>query len=181
MTDNLQVLPGLYRLLFLYFEPMSAIVSAPMIWIWPGAAWFHHEQIPHPNRLSLPLESLDPRTAVALWQLGNCYMLVGFMVSFVFRVTADTFRDNPVAQERIVGAILTALAIADVVHVLSSFMGIPPEIRFSITSWNGITHGNITLTTFLFCVRLAWFLGVGRRRFYYGQSRESLQSKRKSQ
>lgn len=160
-------------------------------------------------------------------------MLVGLIVSLVFRVAEDAFRDNPVAQERIIGATLTAMAITDVgfliyvfakvecyepnclicrlhsedfiqwalseselvLHkiysVLSSLIGLPTDIRYDIFSWNGITHGNITFTTFVFCVRyvnyrdvnrwlradspydfrLAWFMGVGRRRFYYGQRR----------
>ncbi|KAJ3877779.1 hypothetical protein F5051DRAFT_452800 [Lentinula edodes] len=171
MSNHLQALPGFYKLLFFYLEPASAIIPAPMIWLWPGAAWFHHEQIPHSNPSFLASESLDPRTAVALWQLGNCYMLVGLIVSLVFRVAEDAFRDNPVAQERIIGATLTAMAITDVTHVLSSLIGLPTDIRYDIFSWNGITHGNITFTTFVFCVRLAWFMGVGRRRFYYGQRR----------
>ncbi|KAJ4465061.1 hypothetical protein J3R30DRAFT_3624184 [Lentinula aciculospora] len=171
MMSNLQALPGFYKLLFLYLEPVSAIIPAPMIWLWPGATWFRDEQIPHSDFPFLSsTESLDPRTAIASWHLGNCYMLVGLILSFVFRVVGNAFWDNPVAQEQVVGAILTAMAIADVTHVLSSFIGLPPDLRYNILSWNGITHGNITFTTFIFCVRLAWFLGVGRRRFYYGRN-----------
>ncbi|KAF9058706.1 hypothetical protein BDP27DRAFT_1432393 [Rhodocollybia butyracea] len=167
MSDSLRALPGFYKLLFLYLEPISAILPAPMIWLWPGAAWFHYEQIPTSSNSSSPAP-LDPRTLLALSQLGNCYMLVGLMVSLVFRVARDAFPGNPIAQERIIGGTLTALAIADVFHVLSTFIGLPSDIRFSPMSWNGITHGNITLTTFLFCVRMAWFLGIGRHRYYYG-------------
>ncbi|KAJ3762010.1 hypothetical protein EV360DRAFT_36622 [Lentinula raphanica] len=187
MPSSIRVLPGFYQWLFVYFEPISAMIAAPMIWIYPGTTWFHHEQIPGVNlpgmASSVSSEVLDPRTVVALWQLGNCYMLVGFIVSLVFRVTGDAFHDNPNAQERIVGAILCALAITDVRYVLSSFIGLPPDIRYNPALWNGITHGNITLTTFLFCARLAWFMGVGRSRFHSGsqRSRESVRSGQKAQ
>jgi len=41
-------------------------------------------------------------------------MLLGLISSIVFRAVRDTLRNDPVAQERIIGAALTALAIADV-------------------------------------------------------------------
>ncbi|KAF8823939.1 hypothetical protein HHX47_DHR9000099 [Lentinula edodes] len=42
------------------------------------------------------------------------YMLLGLISSLVFRAVRDALRGNPVAQERIIGSALTALAIADV-------------------------------------------------------------------
>jgi hypothetical protein len=96
-------------------------------------------------------------------------MLLGLISSLVFRAVRDALRDNVAAQERILGSAFTALAIADVTHVLASFLGLSPELRFKVASWNATTHGNITFTIFLFSVRLAWFLGVGRRRYYYGR------------
>lgn len=41
-------------------------------------------------------------------------MLLGLISSLVFRAVRDALRGNPVAQERIIGSALTALAIADV-------------------------------------------------------------------
>ncbi|KAE9404100.1 WD40 repeat-like protein [Gymnopus androsaceus JB14] len=152
MSGHLHVLPGFYKLLFFYLEPVSAILPAPMIWFWPGAAWFHNGQIPDPT-LSLSYGSLDPRTVLSLWHLGNCYMLVGLIEHLVFRTVGDAFRNNPVAQERVIGAVLTAMAITDVIHVLSSIIGLPSEIRSDVASYNAITHGNITFTMFIFCVR----------------------------
>ncbi|KIK54603.1 hypothetical protein GYMLUDRAFT_48512 [Collybiopsis luxurians FD-317 M1] len=169
MSDSFPALPGFYKLLFLYFEPVSTISPALLIWLWPGASWFHHQLVPTPDVLAS--RSLDARTVLAVWQLGNCYMLLGLISSLVFRAVRDALRNDVVAQERILGSALTALAIADVTHVLASLVGLPPELRFSPASWNATTHGNITFTMFLFSVRLAWFLGVGRRRYYYGQPR----------
>lgn len=41
-------------------------------------------------------------------------MLLGLISSLVFRAIRDTLPNNPEAQERILGASMTALALADV-------------------------------------------------------------------
>jgi len=46
------------------------------------------------------------------------YLLLGMLSSLVFRATRDALPGNPAAQERIVGASLLAMAIADVSHPL---------------------------------------------------------------
>lgn len=46
------------------------------------------------------------------------YLLLGLISSFVFRAVRDALPNNPAAQERILGASFTALALADV-RVLS--------------------------------------------------------------
>ncbi|OBZ79276.1 Disintegrin and metalloproteinase domain-containing protein B [Grifola frondosa] len=97
---------------------------------------------------------------MTVWQLGNCYFLLGLLSSLVFRAVRDALPNNPVAQERILGASLTALALADVTHILATFFGLPEELRYNPMSWNPVTHGNITFTTFLLSVRLAWFMGI---------------------
>jgi hypothetical protein len=42
------------------------------------------------------------------------YMLLSLISSLVFRAVRDTLQNDPAAQERIIGASMTALAIADV-------------------------------------------------------------------
>jgi hypothetical protein len=71
---------------------------------------------------------------MAIWQLGNCtfhrlrfcpvltlgptgYLLLGMLSSLVFRAIRDALPGNPAAQERILGASLLALAMADVSHL----------------------------------------------------------------
>ena len=41
-------------------------------------------------------------------------MLLGLISTFVFRAVRDALPNNPAAQERILGASFTALALADV-------------------------------------------------------------------
>ncbi|TFK57702.1 hypothetical protein OE88DRAFT_1731025 [Heliocybe sulcata] len=162
--EDFPALPGFYKALFLYIEPFSTMLPAVMAWTYPGAAWFHRELIP----TSAPAV-LDPRSQMAVWQLGNCYLLLGLISSIVFRAVRDTLRGDPVSQERIMGASFTALAIADLTHVVASFIALPREIQLSPGTWNPMTHGNITFTVFLLCSRLAWFKGIGRKTHYYGK------------
>ena len=170
-VKNFPALTGFYKALFLYIEPckyigtiwcrllsnkknctphgrsilVSTILPAVLIWFQPGENWFHHQLIPsaHPA----PVDGLDARTRMVVWQLGNCvsvssynindhtdrfsstlldkcchiigYLLLGLISSIVFRAVRDALPKDPVSQERIVGASLTALALADVSFVLS--------------------------------------------------------------
>jgi hypothetical protein len=110
------------------------ILPAILIWFTPGTAWFHHELIPDQHG---SFAGVDTRTRMAIWQLGNCtfrslcfhpiltfgynvtgYLLLGMLSSLVFRAIRDALPGNPAAQERIVGASLLAMAIADVSHPL---------------------------------------------------------------
>ena len=73
--------------------------------------------------------------------------------------------------------------------IIWSLAGLPPSLRYAFTQWNAMTHGNITFVVVLvsmrcarpfvpvacepdrntFPGRIAWFLGIGRTRYYYGQ------------
>ena len=127
-------LPGFYRLLFLYLEPLSTIAPALIVWLFHGPEWFLHQLIPSTE--TVPAESLEPRVLMAIWQLTNCtciiltpttsthckvgYFLLSLISSFVFRAIRDALPNNPAAQERILGASFLALGIADVSHLLTS-------------------------------------------------------------
>ncbi|KAF5355618.1 hypothetical protein D9756_003956 [Leucocoprinus leucothites] len=168
MSDSsFPALPGIYRLVFLHLEPLSTFIPVLSVWIAPGINWFYQEQIP--SNAPIPI-SLDDRTRMIISQLVNCYLLLGLLSSIVFRAVRSTLPNNPSAQERLIGASLLALAIADVTHVLATFFGLPEQLRYTPQNWNGMTHGNITITTLLFFTRVAWFLGIGRARFYFGQT-----------
>ncbi|KAG8888971.1 hypothetical protein FRB99_004039, partial [Tulasnella sp. 403] len=105
---------------------------------------------------------------LAVWQLGNCYFLLVMISSFVYRAIFKAVPNDPVAQERLFGAMLLALMIGDVSHVGLSLLGMPREILFKPSEWNSMTHGNTTVTAALFVVRMAWFAGVGRPRYTAG-------------
>ncbi|PIL30730.1 hypothetical protein GSI_06898 [Ganoderma sinense ZZ0214-1] len=157
-------------------------MPAIMAWLSPGAAWFHNQLIP--DGTPVPAALSDPRTTMAIWQLGNLsqvysrkgYLLLGMISTFVFRAVRDALPNNPVAQERIMGASFTALALADVTHIIWSWVGLPDNLKYDFASWNSMTHGNITFVIFLLGMRIAWFLGIGRTRYYFGQPSSTSQS-----
>ncbi|KAJ7037470.1 hypothetical protein C8F04DRAFT_1092571 [Mycena alexandri] len=171
-STGFPALPGFYQLLFLYLEPTSTMFPALMSWIFPGAAWFHHQLIPSAD--PVPTTPLEARTLMMVWQLGNCYLLLGLVSSLVFRAARDSLRKDPVAQERIVGSLLAALAIADITHIAATFAGLPPDIRYDFLAWNPMTHGNITTVVVLFSVRLAWFMGINRTPYYYSTHKKTV-------
>ncbi|KAI0291757.1 hypothetical protein BC826DRAFT_1021961 [Russula brevipes] len=168
--SDFPALPGVYKALFQYIEPVSTVLPAILIWLRPGAAWFHHELIPSPHE---SLATVDARTRMAIWQLGNCYLLLGMLSSLVFRAIRDALPGNPVAQERILGASLLAMAIADATHIVASFIGLPDSLKYHPELWNPTTHGNISFVVVLLLFRVAWFRGVGRTRYYFGQGQGS--------
>ncbi|KAF5312614.1 hypothetical protein D9619_003064 [Psilocybe cf. subviscida] len=161
--DSFPALPGVYRLLFLYLEPISTITPALMVWIFPGATWFYQELIP--SALSAPTGALEPRSLMAIWQLVNCYFLLGLISSLVFRAVRDALPNNPAAQERILGASFLALGIADLTHIAATFVGLPADLRYTPSAWNSMTHGSISAVVVL----CAWWAGIGRTRYYFGQ------------
>ncbi|KAF4572467.1 hypothetical protein AB1N83_006966 [Pleurotus pulmonarius] len=164
--EDFPALPGFYKTLFLHIEPFSTVLPAVMIWFSHGASWFHHELIPSfGSEASGPF---DPRTKMAVWQLGNCYFLLSLLSSLVFRAVRAALKGNPAAQEQVLGASFLAMAIADVTHIVASIICLPGDLRLNPASWNATTHGNITFVIFLCAARVAWFLGVGRTRYYYG-------------
>ncbi|KAI5120215.1 hypothetical protein M0805_000030 [Coniferiporia weirii] len=189
-------LPGFYNLLFLHLEPISTISPAILGWFFPGAAWFFNELVPPTP--GAPVPALDARASMAIWQLTNCYLLLGLISSLVFRAVRDALPHDPVAQERIVGASLTALALADVriispqppqtltpssrlyvcirpsnPSMIVTLVGLPPDVRYNPLTWNPMTHGNISVVVVLLSTRLAWFMGIGRKTYYYGQAQSA--------
>jgi len=154
--------------LFLYVEPGLSFMPALMAWVSPGTAWFHHQLIP--SSTTTPVSaSLDPRSLMAVGQLVNVYLLLGLISSLLFRAVRDALPNDLVAQERIVGAQLMALLIADYTHIIVTALYLPKDMLYDISAWNATTHGNITFVVLLISTRTAWFMGIGRTRHYYGQ------------
>jgi hypothetical protein len=96
-----------------------------------GPSAFYNEVIPPTGP---PPENMDPRAAMAIWQLSistlilhdvpsgsriRIYFIIGYLLLFLltslgYRAARDALRNDPVSQERIVGGLMTALAIIDV-------------------------------------------------------------------
>ncbi|TFK40943.1 hypothetical protein BDQ12DRAFT_415806 [Crucibulum laeve] len=167
-------MPGYYKFLFLYLEPLSTFCPTIVVKFY-GANHLHHTLIP---TITEPiLSKLDPRTEMAIWQLANSYFLLCLISSLMFRAVRDALPHDPAAQERIIGATLMSLVTADTLHMIHSWFGLPADVRYNPWCWNTMTHGNVTFCILLFLSRMAWFLGIGRQRYYYGHRDASMKAK----
>ncbi|CUA77492.1 hypothetical protein RSOLAG22IIIB_02507 [Rhizoctonia solani] len=160
MPEPHWALGGLYKFVFLHLEPVSTVTPAIIAFLFPGSTWFYNQLIP--GLPPVPDSDVDARARMAVLQLANCYMLLSLVSSFVFRAIRDSLPHNMTAQEKIIKATLIALAIADVTHVLGTFVALPSHVAYAPGTWNATTHGNITFTLFLFLTRVAWMLKIGR-------------------
>ncbi|KIO16431.1 hypothetical protein M407DRAFT_86018 [Tulasnella calospora MUT 4182] len=129
-----------------------------------GSEWYYNETLPSGGKSTA---ALTLRAMLIVRQLGNCYFLLGMISICVLSAIRRAVPYDAVAQEKLVGGLLTALAIADVTHVGLSLLGMPLALVFEPWKWNGIVHGNITVTLALFICRMAWFAGMGRSSYYY--------------
>ena len=85
------------------------------------------------------------------YQLGNLYLLSALFAVFVLRQSSDA---------QLVRNSLFCLAVADLGHVASSYVGLGSARFFDVGGWNAVAWGNIAVTTFLFISRIAYFLGL---------------------
>lgn len=93
---------------------------------------------------------LSPTEHVLALQLGNAYLLLGFLGVFILNTTLDLPTVN---------AYLAALWLGDIGHVLITAWGLGLQGTLNFLSWNAVTWGNIGVTLALFAVRSLYFLG----------------------
>lgn len=162
LQPGLLVLPHVYSFVFNILEPAMTTVAASLAIGVPD--WYYNETLPSGGK---PGAALTLRTQLVVCQLGNCYFLLGMISLCVMSAIRRAVPYDPVAQEKLVGGLLTALAIADLTHVGLSLLGMPLALVFEPRKWNAIVHGNITVTIALFLCRMGWFAAIGRRSYYY--------------
>ncbi|KAH6917169.1 hypothetical protein BKA70DRAFT_1417941 [Coprinopsis sp. MPI-PUGE-AT-0042] len=165
MKKDFLALPGIYYVHFLYIEPLASIVPFFMIWGWPGAEWCYQQLLPEEQRA--PLDIFQPQAEMAMWQLANTSLLLGLVSLFVYRAVRDAV-PNPASQERVIGAVIAALGVGDILHLLLSFYVLPERMRWAPLTWDGMAHGNITVVLWLLVMRLLWVAGVGREKYWFG-------------
>ena len=140
-------IPLLYRLFFLYIEPISALVGAYY------AAFAHKEYLALTDPSSISLLSTAPSLAVEiiLRQLANLYLLFAINEALVLRATNDI---------TVWKAVLIGLLIADLGH-LWSVGGKGWDVYWNVASWNAIDAGNVGFVYAGAGMRIAFLWGVG--------------------
>ena len=138
--------PLLYRLFFLWIEPIATLVGAYYAWFQPQVYLELTHTASAPGLLGMPVG-----THLALRQLGNLYFCFALNEAFVLRATSDL---------RVWRTLLLGLLIADFGHLYScSPLGL--RIYYEANKWNSIYWGNIA---FVYCgatTRICFLTGVG--------------------
>ncbi|KIW01146.1 uncharacterized protein PV09_07432 [Verruconis gallopava] len=141
-------LPLLYRVFFLYLEPVSALVGAYF------AACRPHAYLALTHSASAPAPAAVPTgTAVVLAQLANLYVLFTLNEAFVLRSSRDV---------RVWRALLSVLLAADLGH-LCSVAPLGLHQYYAAWRWNAMDAGNLGFVYLGAIMRVAFLAGVGVR------------------
>lgn len=133
-------LPLLYRLFFLFIEPISALV---------GAYYAHFQQreyllLTHASSAPV-LTPIPTGTSIVLSQLANLYLLFALNEALVLRATVDL---------RVWKTVLFVLLVADLGHLYTvKALGLDVYLPWNFARWNAIDWGNIPFV----------YLGAGMR------------------
>lgn len=140
-------IPPLYRLVYLWMEPVS---------IFTGAVYAHVLQSTYldlTHAASAPRSSVPVSTSIVMSQLANLYLGLGLLEACVLRVTSDL---------KVWRSFLAILLLADVGH-LYSVAPVGSWIYWEYWRWNSIDWGNVGFVYFLAITRTLFLLGVGFR------------------
>ncbi|KAH8756237.1 hypothetical protein F5883DRAFT_569335 [Diaporthe sp. PMI_573] len=140
--------PVLYRLFFLYIEPISALV---------GAFYAHFRQDEYlllTHAASAPAPGAIPTgTSIVLSQLANLYLLFTLNEALVLRSTSDL---------RVWKTVLFGLLVADLGHLWTvRQLGLDIYLPWNFARWNAIDWGNIPFVYLGASMRAAFISGVG--------------------
>ncbi|KAG8165723.1 hypothetical protein KVR01_004275 [Diaporthe batatas] len=140
--------PIIYRLFFLYIEPISALV---------GAFYAHFRQDEYlllTHSASAPAPGAIPTgTSIVLSQLANLYLLFTLNEALVLRSTSDL---------RVWKTVLFGLLVADLGHLWTvRQLGLDIYLPWNFARWNAIDWGNIPFVYLGASMRAAFIFGVG--------------------
>lgn len=140
--------PIIYRLFFLYIEPVSALV---------GAFFAHFRQDDYlllTHAASAPAPGAIPTgTSIVLSQLANLYLLFTLNEALVLRSTSDP---------RVWKTVLFGLLVADLGHLWTvRQLGLGIYLPWNFARWNAIDWGNIPFVYLGASMRAAFISGVG--------------------
>jgi hypothetical protein len=92
----------------------------------------------------------DKTATLLAWQLGNVYLLLGLLGTFILNTTTEL---------SVVNAYLFALWLGDIGHLGFTLYAMGWEGTLGVETWTATTWGSIGITLFLFAARSIYFLG----------------------
>ncbi|KAI4117417.1 MAG: hypothetical protein LQ345_002338 [Seirophora villosa] len=139
------VVPLVYRIFFLYIEPLAAMLGAYYAFFEP------RDYLRLTDPASTPSVSLPPSTTIVLGQLSNLYLLFAINEALVLRATSDI---------RVWRTLLFGLLIADLGHLYSVHpLGL--QMYWNVFRWNAIDWGNVAFVYAGASTRVLFLAGVG--------------------
>lgn len=159
-------IPLLYRLFFLYIEPVATAVGAYYAALDQRA--YMHLTLPSATG-SLFGTTVSTRESIVLNQLANMYFVFALNEALVLRATSDL---------RVWKIFLLGLLIADFGH-LASVAPKSLELYYRFWEWNSIDAGNLGFVYVGAAMRTCFLLGVGFAAAQTGQKKKKASSKSK--
>ncbi|KAL8854927.1 MAG: hypothetical protein Q9221_000434 [Calogaya cf. arnoldii] len=140
-----QAIPLIYRLFFLYIEPLASLVGAYYAFLKP------QEYLRLTDPFSSPIVSVPLSTSIILQQLSNLYFLFALNEALVLRATSDI---------HVWRTLLFGLLVADIGH-LYSVHGLGLAIYWEVSRWNAIDWGNVAFVYVGATMRICFLTGLG--------------------
>lgn len=137
-------IPQLYRLFFLWIEPVATAVGA------------YYAALDQQSYMHLTLPSvttaISARESTVLYQLANLYFVFALNEALVLRATSDV---------RVWKVFLFGLLLADFGH-LASVKGVMGwEVYYRFWEWNSMYWGNLGFVYVGAAMRSSFLMGVG--------------------
>jgi hypothetical protein len=145
-------IPLLYRLFFLYIEPVATAVGAYY-------AWFDQKAYMHLTVPSVLGTTLSTRESIVLYQLANLYFVFALNEALVLRATNDL---------KVWKIFLLGLLIADFGH-LFSVHDVGLSVYWECWNWNSMMWGNLGFVYVGATMRACFLNDVG----FAGRQRKS--------
>lgn len=147
-TAGSAAIPLLYRLFFLYIEPVATAVGAYYAALDQKA--YMHLTLPSITGGYLGT-SVSTRESIVLYQLANLYMVFALNEALVLRATSDV---------KVWKVFLLGLLIADFGH-LASVHPVGWEVYYRFWEWNSMYWGNLGFVYVGATLRTFFLLGLG--------------------
>jgi len=136
-----------YRLFFLYVEPISTIVGSYYAHFLPRT----YLELTHADSVPPSAQPVPISTTVVLTQLANLYLLFALNEGLVLRATTDL---------RVWRTLLFGLLVADFGHLYSVYE-LGHHGYWQFWTWNAIGWGNVGFVYLGAAMRIAFLIGFG--------------------
>ncbi|KAM5353349.1 hypothetical protein ACJZ2D_016748 [Fusarium nematophilum] len=135
-------IPFAYRALFLYFEPIGALV---------GALFLHFRPASFLDAMA-PAAKYAPDNQIIYDQLAGTYILFAFNEAIILRTTNDL---------RVWREILIGILVCDAIHLYGSWAALGGRVFWDPCTWRPADWVNLVSLWGQAAVRLAFMAGVG--------------------